>query len=87
MGAAVAVGGLSLSALGAGAGRDRERGHRLPSRKALCLQPVLVYDTPQRREATSWRNWGAIQTEAQAEDEVKRIAGEFRPAMSALPKG
>jgi hypothetical protein len=37
----------------------------------------LVYDTPTRREATSWRNWGGIQTQADAEAEVARIKGEL----------
>jgi hypothetical protein len=44
----------------------------------LRVQPVLIYEVPQRRPQTSWRNWGAIQTEAQAEDEKRRIQGELQ---------
>ncbi|MCP5516422.1 MAG: sugar isomerase [Verrucomicrobiales bacterium] len=37
------------------------------------MQPVLIYETPTRREHTSWRSWGAIQTEADAEQEQALI--------------
>lgn len=77
MGAAVAVGGLSLTALGAASARGPGEGHRSPQRKTLRLQPVLAYETPRRREATSWRSWGAIQTEAQAHEELGRITQEL----------
>jgi hypothetical protein len=40
----------------------------------------LTYDIPQRRPHTSWRNWGGIQTEAQANEEKARIS----EALSAL---
>ncbi len=52
------------------------------ARKTLRVQPVLTYETPERREATSWRNWGGIQTEAQAQQEQARITGELK-AMAA----
>ncbi len=45
--------------------------------RPLRVQPVLVYSTPKRKEATSWRNWGGIQTEAQAEAERRRIGEEL----------
>ena len=48
------------------------------SRKPLRVQPVLTYETPQRREGTSWRNWGGIQTEAAASQEQARIAEELK---------
>ena len=35
-------------------------------RATLVVQPVLTYEVPQRREATSWRNWGGIQTREDA---------------------
>jgi len=50
--------------------------------KPLKVQPVLTYEVPQRREATSWRNWGGIQTDAQAQEEQARITGELK-AMAA----
>ena len=48
-----------------------------PKRRALVVKPVLVYSTPKRRHQTSWRSWGGIQTEADAKEEVTRIAGEL----------
>jgi len=45
--------------------------------KELVVKPVLTYSTPQRREAWSWREWGGIQTEAQAIEEAGRIQGEL----------
>jgi len=33
-----------------------------PIRKPLVVKPILMYDTPQRRPQTSWRNWGGIET-------------------------
>ncbi len=50
--------------------------------RPLKVQPVLTFDVPQRREGTSWRNWGGIQTEAQAQEEQGRITGELK-AMAA----
>jgi len=46
---------------------------RLP----LKIQPVLTYEIPKRREATSWRNWGGIQTEKDALAEKERIGQEL----------
>ncbi|HYK89158.1 MAG TPA: sugar isomerase [Acidobacteriota bacterium] len=43
----------------------------------LRVQPVLTYEIPKRREATSWRNWGGIQTEEGAVAEKNRIGGEL----------
>lgn len=51
--------------------------HRLPERKALRMQPVLAYETPTRRAQTSWRSWGAIQTDADAAQERERIQREL----------
>ena len=45
--------------------------------KALKVQPVLTYQVPQRREHTSWRSWGGIQTEEDATAEKNRIATEL----------
>ena len=46
--------------------------------KPLRIQPALVYGIPVRREGTSWRSWGAIQTEAQALEEKARIEGQLQ---------
>jgi hypothetical protein len=76
---AAATAGLALSAvpsLGRGAApelRAREPKGRLP----LKVQPVLTYGLPRRREETSWRGWGGIQTEADVTAEKNRIAAEL----------
>ncbi len=43
----------------------------------ISVQPVLAYGVPQRREQTSWRPWGGIQTAADAQAEMKRIGEEL----------
>jgi hypothetical protein len=43
----------------------------------LIVQPVLTYETPKRREATSWRNWGGVQTDQDAAAEKGRIETEL----------
>jgi hypothetical protein len=45
--------------------------------KALVVKPVLVYSIPQRRPQTSWRSWGGIQTQPQADEERQRITAEL----------
>jgi len=45
--------------------------------KKLSVQPVLMYRIPQRRQATSWKSWGGVQTEQAAEEEAKRISQEL----------
>jgi len=45
--------------------------------KPLVVKPVLIYSIPQRRPQTSWRSWGGIQTQPQAEAEKQRITGEL----------
>jgi hypothetical protein len=45
--------------------------------KTLKVQPVLTYRTSQRKQATSWKSWGGIQTEQAASEEMKRISDEL----------
>ena len=45
--------------------------------KPLRVQPVLMYRLPTRREATSWKSWGGIQTEAAVAEETSRVVGEL----------
>jgi hypothetical protein len=45
--------------------------------KAVRIQPLLMYATPQRREQTSWKSWGGVQTEQAAEEEAGRIDTEL----------
>jgi hypothetical protein len=49
--------------------------------RPLTVQPVFMYRIPQRKEQTSWKSWGGVQTEAAAAQEVARINRE----LAALP--
>jgi len=49
----------------------------------LSVQPVLTYRIPQRKQATSWRDWGAIQTEADVNAEKERISRELAEMASS----
>jgi hypothetical protein len=69
----VAAGGLAWPLLGGQAEAAGPVWRPAP----LKVKPVLVYDTPQRRPQTSWRNWGGIATEADAKAEAARIRGEL----------
>lgn len=46
--------------------------------KPLKVQAVLMYRTPVKKEANSWKSWGGVQTEESAAAEVARIAGELK---------
>lgn len=46
--------------------------------KPLRVQPILMYATPQRREQSSWKSWGGIQTTEAAAAEADRIAVELQ---------
>ncbi len=48
-----------------------------PPRRALKVKPIFTFPQPQRRPATSWRNWGGIETEADVQAETQRIGGEL----------
>ena len=70
---AVALSGLSWSALSAvqtGSKNIRER-------KPLRVKPVFTHEIPVRREQTSWRAWGGIQTEADVTSEIAKIQEEL----------
>ena len=43
----------------------------------LVIKPILAYSTSVRKEATSWRPWGGIQTEADAVKEEAHINAEL----------
>lgn len=45
--------------------------------KPLTVQPVLMYRVARKREATSWKSWGGVQTDEAAEAEAQRIAKEL----------
>jgi hypothetical protein len=70
-----AAAGLALA--GAVSASAAEPARQMPIRTPLKVQPALMYSTPQHREHTSWREWGAIQTEQDASAEKGRIEGEL----------
>ncbi len=70
--ASTAITGLSWKAVSAA-----EQNESVPERRALKVKPILVYSTPRRRPQTSWRSWGGIQTEQDAERELNLIKREL----------
>jgi len=82
---------LTSCALGAGcmgwpaafAARDDTEGWNpskpffLPTKK-LKVQPVFMYSLPTRREKTSWKSWGGVQTEPAVAEECARIDAELK---------
>lgn len=55
--------------------------------KPIKVQPVLMYTVPQRREQTSWRSWGGVQTESAVNVEIERITGELKGLAAAADFG
>ncbi len=55
----------------------RDPARQQPIRVTLRVQPVLVYNLPKRRQATSWRPWGGVQTEQDLAAEKERIGREL----------
>ncbi|MCC6798366.1 MAG: sugar isomerase [Candidatus Hydrogenedentes bacterium] len=53
--------------------------------KALRVQPVLMYRLPTRKEMSSWKSWGGVQTEAAANEEAQRIAKELEDLAKRAP--
>ncbi|MFW9965840.1 MAG: sugar isomerase [Candidatus Thorarchaeota archaeon] len=41
------------------------------------VKPILLYGVYEKREQTSWRPWGAIQSEADADSEIRKIRDEL----------
>jgi hypothetical protein len=74
-GLGVAAGVLALSPRAVAQSRDPV--HQAPIRTPLRVQPALLYSTPERRAAASWREWGGVQTEQQAAGERTRIQSEL----------
>ncbi|HOX73968.1 MAG TPA: hypothetical protein PKX27_00200 [Bacteroidales bacterium] len=73
LGAAV-IPGITWAALA-----GRENGDRTaPGRRTLIVKPVLTCDVPVRRDKTSWRSWGGIQTDKDVISEKARIGEEIK---------
>lgn len=69
----VALSGLSWSALSKDVADELPSDWRLP----LKVKPLLVYSTPARTHQTSWRAWGGIQTQRDADEEMARVRSEL----------
>ncbi len=66
--------GLTWSAMAAG----QDISLPMPAdRRELLVKPIFVYGLPERRPQTSWRAWGGIQTQADADAETGRIKKEL----------
>jgi len=82
-GAATAV-GLSLPVLVTGALAQSDRPERRPlAPRPLKVLPVFNCEIYPRKEATSWRVTGAIQTEQQLHDEERHIQVDLKQMASA----
>ncbi len=75
---ATALGGMALSGLSWPILAANEAEEPAFKKVTLKVKPILVYSTPKRRPQTSWRAWGAIQTQKDADEEVARIQGELK---------
>ena len=78
VGGLAALGGVALSGLSWPAISAGEPG--LPAaapRRPLVVKPIFTYTTFEPRPQTSWRSWGAIQTQPQADEELSRIKSEL----------
>ena len=53
------------------------------ARTPLRVLPILTYEIPKRREGTSWRQWGGLQTEADLADEKAARIGRDLAAIKA----
>jgi hypothetical protein len=71
---AVAMSGLSWAALAPVQVVENNEIRRTP----LVVKPILSYNIPTRREQTSWRSWGGIQSEKDVEQELLRIRDELK---------
>jgi len=78
LGAATAAMGLVSSARASATSADWDPDKPLQRvGKSLKIQPVLMYRVAQRKEQSSWKSWGGIQTTDSAEKEAKRISQEL----------
>ena len=75
----VALTGLSWSALRA----EEPEVPSPPPRRPLVVKPIFVYRTYTPRPQRSWRSWGGVQTQEDADQEVVRIKGELEKLKAA----
>ena len=72
--------GSTVASQLAAASFSQKAGMTMPSpiHTTLKVQPVLTYSIPQKREATSWREWGGLRNETAVADEKERIDKELK---------
>jgi len=78
--ASIAGGVLGLGASAPVGAAEREWDPNRPpvcTGKALVVQPVLMYRVAEKREATSWKSWGGVQSDESAAGEAERISQEL----------
>lgn len=78
LGAAAVAGGAALMAPAPAPASEVPPAGPLPPGKPLRVKPALVYSLPQRREKTSWRPYGGLQTREDVDQEARRIEGELK---------
>jgi len=70
----ISVGGLQSALAATG---DPEPVAMPTPRKPLIVKPIFCHDIAERKEASSWRRWGGIQTIEEANEEIARIKTEL----------
>ena len=74
----VALGGLALTGLAWSSLRAASESLAPAAvRVPILVKPVLSFDLPQRRPQTSWRSWGGVHTQADADKELAHINEEL----------
>jgi len=55
--------------------------------RPLKVQPILMYGVARKREATSWRSWGGVQSDEAAAQEADQITRELKATVAESPVG
>ena len=84
LGGTAALAGLTLTSPSKTQGVSTRAIYRtaLPAGSALRVKPVLTYEIEKRREKTSWRGYGGVQTQANVTEEARRIENELKKLSS-----
>jgi len=72
------VGGTALAGLSWSLLRAQAAAPAAPERQPLVVKPIFTYGTYSHRHQTSWRPWGGVETQPQANEEIARIQGELK---------
>lgn len=82
-----AIGAWAMTSRAAAAEANATTRPAITPADEIVVQPVLTYAIPKRREQTSWRPWGGIQTAADVAQELERIKSELNRmvASAGLP--